>query len=46
LFTTQQIAAAIYGALHIEKLKTQCETTRKLALENPITHGQRPAPAR
>jgi len=39
LFTTQQIAAAIYGALHIEKLKTQREITRKLALENAITTG-------
>jgi hypothetical protein len=39
LFTTQQIAAAIYGALHMEKLKTQREITRKLALENAITTG-------
>ena len=39
LYTTQQIAAAIYGALHIEKLKTQREIARKLALENTITTG-------
>ena len=39
LYTTQQIAAAIYGALHIEKLKTQREITRKLVLENEITTG-------
>jgi hypothetical protein len=39
LYTTQQITAALYGALHIEKLKTQREITRKLPLENAITTG-------
>jgi hypothetical protein len=34
---TQQIACAIYGALHVEKLKTRREITRKLELENAVT---------
>jgi hypothetical protein len=37
LYTTQQIAAAIYGALHFEKVRTQRELARKLELENSIT---------
>jgi hypothetical protein len=39
LFSTQQVAAAIYGSMHIEKLATQKELRRKLELENAITTG-------
>jgi hypothetical protein len=39
LYTTQQVAAAIYGSMHIEKLATQKELRRKLELENAITTG-------
>jgi hypothetical protein len=37
LYTTAQIIAAIYGALHLEKLRTQRAQARKLELENAIT---------
>jgi hypothetical protein len=38
LFTSRQIGGAVYGeALSEEKLKTQREVTKKLALENQIT---------
>jgi len=40
LYTTQQIAAAIYGALHIEKIKTQRQITERITLENQITRGK------
>jgi hypothetical protein len=40
LFTTRQIAGAVYGdALSEEKLRTQRQLTRKLELENAITEG-------
>jgi len=39
LFTTQQVAAAIYGSMHIEKLATQREVRRKLEGANAITTG-------
>jgi hypothetical protein len=37
LYSTRQIAASIYGSMHVEKLATQREITRKLELENAIT---------
>jgi hypothetical protein len=39
LFSTAQIVAAIYGALHVEKLRTQRARAWKLELENRITVG-------
>ena len=36
---TQQVAAAIYGTLHLEKIQTQRARARKLELENAITTG-------
>jgi hypothetical protein len=39
LFSTAQIAAAIYGTLHLEKIRTQRARARKLELENAITTG-------
>jgi hypothetical protein len=38
-FSTQAIAAAIYGDLAAEKLRTQRELTKKLQLENSIATG-------
>jgi hypothetical protein len=38
-FSTQQIVESIYGALHLEKIRTQRELTKKLQLENSITTG-------
>jgi hypothetical protein len=38
-FSTQEICASLYGALHLEKIKTQVQITRKLELENAITTG-------
>jgi hypothetical protein len=40
LYSTQQIAAAIYGALHIEKIKTQRQITERITLENQITRAE------
>jgi hypothetical protein len=39
LFTTAQILAALYGALHFERLRTQRARARQLELENAITTG-------
>jgi hypothetical protein len=40
LYTTQQVAAAIYGSMHIEKLATQKELRRKLEFENAVTEAR------
>jgi hypothetical protein len=40
LFTTQQIIAALYGALHQEKLRTQRQIADRITLENQITRGE------
>jgi len=37
LFTTQEIIAALFGELHLEKIRTQRALARKLELENAIT---------
>src|SRR6516164_4487711 len=39
-FSTQQICDSLYGALHLEKLRTQRATTERIELENRITKGQ------
>jgi hypothetical protein len=36
-YSTQQIVESIYGALHLEKIRTQRELTKKLELENRKT---------
>jgi phage terminase Nu1 subunit (DNA packaging protein) len=40
LYTTAQVTAAIYGALHQEKLRTQREIADRYMLENQITRGE------
>ena len=40
LYTTQQIVAALYGALHQEKFRTQKELADRYALENQITRAE------
>jgi hypothetical protein len=40
LFSTQQIVAALYGALHQEKVRTQKELADRYALENQITRAE------
>ena len=40
LFTTRQIVAALYGALHQEKVRTQKELADRYALENAITRAE------
>jgi hypothetical protein len=40
LFSTQQIVAALYGALHQEKVRTQKELADRYMLENQITRGE------
>jgi hypothetical protein len=39
LFSTAQIVAALFGSLHVEKLRTQRARAHKLELENAITTG-------
>jgi hypothetical protein len=39
LFSTAQILAALYGALHVERLRTQRARAEQLELENAITRG-------
>jgi hypothetical protein len=39
LYTTTQVAAALYGSMDVEKLKTQRQITRLYELENAITEG-------
>ena len=36
LYSTRQIAAAIYGSMHVEKLATQRQLTRRYELDNAI----------
>ena len=40
LFSTQQIVAALYGALHQEKVRTQKELADRYMLENQITRAE------
>jgi hypothetical protein len=40
LFSTRQIVAALYGALHQEKVRTQKELADRYALENAITRAE------
>jgi hypothetical protein len=37
LFSSQQLVRALYGELHVEKVRTQRALARKLELENDIT---------
>jgi len=39
LFTTKQICQAIFGSMHVEKLATQRQLTRRYELENAITEA-------
>jgi hypothetical protein len=39
-YTTAQVIAAIYGALHFEKLRTQRARAQQLELQNAITKGE------
>src|SRR6516165_11726968 len=39
-FSTQQICDALYGALHLEKIRTQRATTERITLENQITRTE------
>jgi hypothetical protein len=39
-FSTQQICDALYGALHLEKIRTQRATTERITLENQITRAE------
>jgi hypothetical protein len=39
-YTTAQIVAAIYGALHVEKIRTQRARAQQLELQNAITKGE------
>jgi hypothetical protein len=36
-YSTQEITAALFGELHLEKIRTQRALARKLELENAIT---------
>jgi hypothetical protein len=38
-YTTEQICQAIFGSMHVEKLATQRELTKKLSLENQIVEA-------
>jgi hypothetical protein len=40
LYSTQQIIAALYGSLHIEKLRTQRQIADRITLENQITRSE------
>jgi hypothetical protein len=40
LYTTRQIVAALYGALHQEKVRTQKELADRYMLENAITRRE------
>jgi hypothetical protein len=40
LYSTSQLLSAVYGALDVERLKTQAQITRKYTLENQITEGE------
>jgi hypothetical protein len=39
-FTTAQVADALYGQLHLEKIKTQQEVTEKLRIENMVSRAE------
>jgi len=39
-YSTQQICDALYGALHLEKIRTQRATTERITLENQITRTE------
>jgi len=39
-FSTTQICDALYGALHLEKIRTQCAMTERITLENQITRAE------
>jgi hypothetical protein len=39
-FSTTQICDALYGALHLEKIRTQRATTERIVLENQITRAE------
>jgi hypothetical protein len=39
-FSTQQIVDALYGALHLEKIRTQRAMTERITLENQITRAE------
>jgi hypothetical protein len=39
-YSTQQICDALYGALHLEKIRTQRATTERITLENQITRAE------
>jgi hypothetical protein len=39
-FSTQQICDALYGALHLEKIRTQREMTEKLRIENMVSRAE------
>ena len=39
LYSTSQIVEGLYGSMHIERLKTQREITKKYSLENAVTVG-------
>jgi hypothetical protein len=40
LYTTEQLVEALFGSMHVEKLKTQREITQRYALENAITRAE------
>src|SRR6516165_1941565 len=37
LYSTQQVCEALFGSMHVEKLKTQYQITERYRLENAIT---------
>jgi hypothetical protein len=39
-FSTQQVVESIFGALHLEKIRTQREVTEKLHIENAVSKGE------
>jgi hypothetical protein len=39
-FSTQQIVDSLFGALHLEKIRTQRATTERITLENQITRAE------
>jgi hypothetical protein len=39
-YSTQQICDALFGALHLEKIRTQRQITERITLDNEITRGE------
>jgi hypothetical protein len=39
LYSTEQLVEALFGSMHVEKLKTQRQITERYALENAITRA-------